>query len=214
MKLMKKWLVVVAAVMISLVPVAHNAMAHGGGGGFHGGGGGGGWSGGRGGDFGGGGHMPGYHGSGEYHGGDNGDHGNWRHDRNNNNNNDNGNTTNNYNGQVYGGGWVGGYGVADDALAGLAVGTALGAVAAANNSQPATVIVEQPPVIVQQQVAPATVPIGLQTPSLPVGCRGQNINGSLIYQCAEGWYKPYFGASGVYYQVVTPPLASGNVTVQ
>ncbi len=207
----------ISIVLMAIAPVAlfgvYDASARGG---FHGGGGGGfhggGYHGGgesRGGDF----HGGEFHGGGEHGGGgnrgDHGDHGD-HHGNNNNRNNNNGNTTNNVNVQGYGG-WGGGgwgYGAADGAIAGLAVGAALGAA-----SQPSTVIVEQPEASQPQQL-PAIPQIGAQVVMLPPGCQSRNINGALLYQSGTAWYRPLFGASGVYYQVVPPPDAGGNVNPQ
>ena len=166
-------------------------------GGFHGGGGfrGGGYHEG-GGEFHGGeergegrGDRPGEHGSGEYHGGDHdhGDHGG-DHGHNTNNTNSGNNVT------------VNGYGWGDNAVAGLVVGTALGAVAV-GAAQPDTVVVEQPVQTIVQQ-GPA---IGTQVATLPGGATATNVGGTLYYQSNNIWYRPYFGGSGVYYQVVQPP---------
>lgn len=209
-------IVITIAVTVMILPGFNSVCARGGGhmgGGAHEGG----WSGGRGGgDFGrgggdfdrggrggdwgergdgqwrqGGGDRPGPH--------DHGDHGDHtRHD----NNNNTYNKTNNVN--VYGGNpdWGWGWGAADDALAGMAVGAAIGAA-----SQPSTIIVEQPSTTVVQPSAPA---YGTQVTVLPAGCQSRNINGIMAYQCGSVWYRPYFGASGVYYEVVPPPPAQNN----
>jgi len=221
-----KMLIFTAIVATLVLWSIDDVFARGGGGHMGGGGGGhmggGGWSGGRGeagrggeerrgegrgGDRGdrGGGDRPGR--GGEYHGGDHGDHGD--HNRpNRNNNNNNNNTTNNVN--VTGGGWGGGWGwgAADDALAGMAVGAAIGAAA----SQPSTIIVEQPAATVVQQTAPAATAYGTQVTQLPGGCTSQNVHGIMAYQCGSTWYRPYFGANGVYYEVVSPPPAEGSVS--
>jgi hypothetical protein len=110
---------------------------------------------------------------------------------------------------VYGGGgWDGGWGwgAADDALAGMAVGAAIGAAA----SQPSTVIVEQPTTVIQQP-APASPAYGSVVTTLPSGCVSQNVKGIMAYQCGPTWYRPFFGSSGVYYEVVSPPPAEGTV---
>lgn len=190
MKILKITSILLVAVIMAFYG-AHDVMARGGGG--HAGGG----------------HMGGggWHGGGEHHGGDHGDrgdHGQHRHDNNNNSHN----TTNNVNVQGYGdGGWYG-YGAADGALAGLAVGTALGAVAASAN-EPSTIVVEQPSTTTIVQQAAPVFPVGTQVTALPGACQGQNVNGSLLYNCGGTWYKPYFGPSGVYYQVVPAPSQSG-----
>ena len=114
-------------------------------------------------------------------------------------------------GHMGGGGWSGGgwgWGAADDALAGMAVGAAIGAAA----SQPSTIVVEQPSTTVVQQSAPAAPAYGTQVTQLPGGCTSQNVHGVMAYQCGSTWYRPYFGANGVYYEVVSPPPAEGSVS--
>ena len=185
MKYIKLAAILMAAAMVML-PDPNCVYARGGG---HFGGGrmGGGWSGGRGGFE---------RGGGEGDHGQHGDHG--RHDNNNNNNNNSGNNVN-----VYGGGDYWGWGAADGALAGLAVGTAIGA-----SSQPSTVIIEQQAPIPQQTVTGAPA-YGTQVTILPAGAAARNTNGTMAYQCGSVWYRPFFGSSGVYYEVVPPPPA-GN----
>ena len=98
---------------------------------------------------------------------------------------------------------VGGYhpggcyncGAAAAAVGGLAVGAMAGA-AIADASQPATTVV------VNQG---STVPLGTHQSSLPGGCKKMKVNSTLYYQCGSTWYKPGFGDSGVYYQVVPVP---------
>lgn len=107
------------------------------------------------------------------------------------------------------GGWYG-YGAADDALAGMMMVTAMGAVAA-KSAEPDTVIIEQPapPAAQVRQAIPS---IGAQVPMLPQGCQARNIGGTLYYQSDSAWYRPYFGAGGVYYQVVEPPSSDNKGT--
>ena len=95
----------------------------------------------------------------------------------------------------YGGGW--GYGVDDDAIIGLDVDT--------TETQPSTVIVEQSPADTVQQSAPVAAPIGAQVTMLPPESQGRIVNGTQFYKSGDTWYKPYFGASDVYYEVVSPP---------
>lgn len=191
----------------------------GGGGGFRGAGGGGGI---RGGGWSGGGRnwggaVPGR--QGEFHGGDNirpdhlrpnpPDHRiiNRRHD----NTNDI-NTGNTYN-VTTDGDWDD-YGAADEALAGMMFATTLGMVARSASQQqqqqqssPSTVVVQPTPVVVvnNQQPGSAAPVIGSQTVTLPAGAQSQTVNGMLFYTCGSTWYKPYFGSSGVYYEVVQGP---------
>ena len=178
------------AAAVIMLPGFDNVYARGGG---HMGGGrmGGGWSGGR---MGGGGFERG--------GGERGRGGEGRHERHNNNNNNNNNSGNNVN--VYGnnGGWGWGWGAADGAIAGLAVGAAIG-----EADQPSTIIVEQPPATAVQQSAPGSTAYGTQVTVLPPGSVSRNVNGTMAYECGSVWYRPYFGSSGVYYEIVPPPPA-------
>ena len=215
MKYIKLMMIVIAAASLML-PGFNDAYARGGGGGGHMGGGGGhegGWSGGRGGgDFerGGGGRGGGEGRGGDWGDrGDHGDHGDHGDQNRRNNRNNNNNTTNNVN--VYGGGWGGddwGWGAADGALAGMAIGAAIGSAA-----QPSTVVVEAPSTTVIQQSYPAAPAYGTQVTTLPEGCTSQNVNGVMAYQHGSTWYRPYFGSNGVYYEVVAPPPAEGSVSV-
>jgi hypothetical protein len=40
---------------------------------------------------------------------------------------------------------------------------------------------------------------------LPPGAGSMVVNGVTYYQAGPTWYKPYFGSSGVYYEVVPAP---------
>lgn len=92
-----------------------------------------------------------------------------------------------------------GCGAAAGAVAGLAVGAAAGA-AIASSTQPTTVVVQQPTYVTQ-----GNVPLGTQVAALPPGARSMAVNGVTFYQSGPTWYKPYFGSSGVYYEVVPAP---------
>lgn len=96
-----------------------------------------------------------------------------------------------------------GCGAAAGAVAGMAVGAAI-----ATAARPATVVVQQPSTIVVQQpayVVPPSLPIGTQMANVPGGAKAMVVNGTHYYQAGPNWYKPYFGSSGVYYQVVPAP---------
>ena len=198
-----KMAIIVAAAAAALIG-AHDVMARGGGGGGRGGGG---WSGGgRGGGRG-----------GEWRGGGGGEHGRGDHGR---------GRWNGYNNNVYGAvgyddGW--GYGASDDAMGGLSSDTYID-----DSTESSTVVIQQPTasandamagldsgqaidnsakastVVIQQPAAPI-VPIGAQVTMLPPGSQGRSVSGAQLYQCGSVWYKPYFGASGVYYEVVPQP---------
>ncbi|MDM0071805.1 hypothetical protein [Variovorax sp. J31P207] len=94
-----------------------------------------------------------------------------------------------------------GCGAAAGAVAGLAVGAAIAdASRPAVVVQPAPVIVQPPAVVVQ-----SAMPLGTQIAALPGGARSMVVNGVTYYQSGPTWYKPYFGSSGVYYEVVPAP---------
>jgi hypothetical protein len=95
--------------------------------------------------------------------------------------------------------------VAPRVFGAAAVGVAAGAVAGAatasayhyNAPSTSTTIVQAPPAA---PPAPVSTSVGSVVTTLPSGCApsGQR------YQCGSVWYQPYFGANGVYYQVVAP----------
>jgi len=87
--------------------------------------------------------------------------------------------------------WRCGYAV--PAYGGFAAGALLGAEAEAAAQ----------PVVAQPVVAQPT--IGTAVAVLPPGCQQMNVNGKNYYQCGATWYHPYFGAGGVYYEVVPVP---------
>lgn len=96
-----------------------------------------------------------------------------------------------------------GCGAAVGAVAGMAVGAAI-----ADANRPATVVVQQPAVVVAPPpvyVPQASLPLGTQVAALPGGARSMVVNGVHLYQVGPTWYKPYFGSSGVYYEVVPAP---------
>jgi hypothetical protein len=110
-----------------------------------------------------------------------------------------------YHGAYYGGyhGGCYGCGAAAGAVAGMAVGAAI-----ASTAYPSTVVVQQPSTVVVQQptyVTQGNLPLGTQVATLPADSRSMVVNGTNYYQSGPTWYKPYFGSSGVYYDVVSAP---------
>ena len=96
-----------------------------------------------------------------------------------------------------------GCGAAAGAVAGMAVGAAI-----ATAARPATVVIQQPAAIVVPQpayVVHSNLPIGTQVAQVPGGAKDMVVNGTHYYQFGQTWYKPYFGSSGVYYEVVPAP---------
>jgi hypothetical protein len=109
-----------------------------------------------------------------------------------------------YHGGAY---YHGGGGCYGCGAAGLAVGMMAGA-AIASSAKPTTVVVQQPTTVVVQQpayVVQGNLPIGTQVAALPPGASSMVVNGTNYYQSGPTWYKPYFGSSGVYYEVVPTP---------
>jgi outer membrane usher protein FimD/PapC len=78
--------------------------------------------------------------------------------------------------------------------AGAAVGVATTAVvaSAAHSSSNTTVVVQAPG-------------IGSVVPALPGGCTTIASGGTMIYQCSNVYYRPYYQGTQLVYQVVTYP---------
>jgi hypothetical protein len=47
--------------------------------------------------------------------------------------------------------------------------------------------------------------VGQIVATLPVGCTGAQVQGGHYYVCGNTWFRPAFGANGVYYTVVPTP---------
>ena len=113
-----------------------------------------------------------------------------------------------YHGGYYHAGGCWGCGAAVGAVAGMAVGAAV-----ASAARPATVVVNQPayyPPAYYPPPPPTTyypqgMVIGTQVAYLPPGANSMVVNGVTYYQAGPTWYKPYYGSSGVYYEVVPAP---------
>jgi hypothetical protein len=95
----------------------------------------------------------------------------------------------------------------------MAIGAAI-----ASSSQPSTVIVEQQapqqapaqPAYMAQQQVPGAPAYGTRVTVLPAGAKACNVRGVVAYEFKGVWYRPYFGTSGVYYEVVSPPPQEGS----
>jgi hypothetical protein len=48
-------------------------------------------------------------------------------------------------------------------------------------------------------------PVGAIYATLPAGCMQPSGLGSTFYLCGNNWFKPSYGANGVYYRVVPAP---------
>jgi hypothetical protein len=51
----------------------------------------------------------------------------------------------------------------------------------------------------------ASYPMGAIYATLPAGCMQPSGLGSTYYLCGNNWFKPSYGANGVYYRVVSAP---------
>ena len=76
--------------------------------------------------------------------------------------------------------------------AGAAVGVATTAVVAAATRPSTTVVV-------------ATPAIGTVVPTLPTGCAAVNTGTTVVYNCSNVYYRPYYQGTSLVYQVVTYP---------
>ena len=103
-----------------------------------------------------------------------------------------------YHGGYYHAGGCYGCGAAAGAVAGLAVGAAI-----ASSARPTTVVVNQPAYYpaVSPYYPQGNLVIGTQVAYLPPGSNSMVVNGVNYYQSGPTWYKPYYGSSGVYYEV-------------
>jgi hypothetical protein len=107
-----------------------------------------------------------------------------------------------YHGGYYHGGGCWGCGAAVGAVAGMAVGAAI-----ATAARPAPVVVAPPPYYPPPTpyYPQGNLELGTQVAALPPGSNNMVVNGQQYYQSGATWYKPYYGSSGVYYQVVPAP---------
>ncbi len=79
--------------------------------------------------------------------------------------------------------------------------------AVASAARPATVVVQQPAYYppVSPYYPQGNLALGTQVAYLPPGANSMVVNGVHYYQSGPTWYKPYYGSSGVYYEVVPAP---------
>ena len=62
-----------------------------------------------------------------------------------------------------------------------------------------------PTAIAAANAADAPYSIGGIYPTLPPGCVTPNVGGTTYDLCGNNWYKPSYGANGVYYRAVPAP---------
>ena len=118
----------------------------------------------------------------------------------------------------------GGWSTAGAAAAGAAVGMVAGAAIASSNTAAATSSAYSAGVAagsastaaatssaysagVATGVASAsgTYVMGALYPTLPAGCATPTVQGTTYYLCGNTWFKPSYGANGVFYKVVPTP---------
>lgn len=93
--------------------------------------------------------------------------------------------------------------VAAAGMAGMAVGAMAGS-AAAKQQQSATATqtaAAPPPTSIN-----SPLPMGTRLSNLPAGCTNAVVKSVEYYVCGPNWFKPVFGGSGVFYQVVPAPF--------
>jgi hypothetical protein len=98
----------------------------------------------------------------------------------------------------------GGWSTAGAAAAGAAVGLAAGAAIGSANTAAATSSAYSAGYAAGSAANPTYV-MGAIYATLPAGCAAPTISGTTYYLCGNTWFKPYYGANGVYYRVVPTP---------
>lgn len=94
----------------------------------------------------------------------------------------------------------GGWSTAGAAAAGAVVGLAAGAAVASANTDNA-----YSAGYAAGSASSPTYAINAIYPTLPSGCGSAQVRGTTYYVCGSAWFKPSFGANGVYYRVVPAP---------
>jgi hypothetical protein len=91
------------------------------------------------------------------------------------------------------------------AAAGAVVGMAAGAAVASANTAAATSNAYAAGVAAGAASVPAAYAMGVSYAVIPAGCATPSVGGSTYYLCGNTWFKPMYGANGVYYRVVPTP---------
>lgn len=94
--------------------------------------------------------------------------------------------------------------VAAAGMAGLAVGAMAGSAAAKKQQSSSTS--QSSSAASQPATINSPLPIGSQLSALPSGCTNAVVKSVEYYGCGPNWFKPVFGSSGVFYQVVPQPF--------
>ncbi|MBK7675478.1 hypothetical protein [Accumulibacter sp.] len=91
------------------------------------------------------------------------------------------------------------------AAAGAVVGVAAGAAVASANTAAATSNAYAAGVAAGAASAPVAYAMGVNYAALPSGASPANVGGATYYIVGNTWFKPMYGANGVYYRVVPTP---------
>ena len=91
------------------------------------------------------------------------------------------------------------------AAAGAVVGVAAGAAVASANTAAATSNAYAAGVAAGAASAPVAYAMGVNYAALPPGASPANVGGATYYIVGNTWFKPMYGANGVYYSVVPTP---------
>lgn len=91
------------------------------------------------------------------------------------------------------------------AAAGAVVGVAAGAAVASANTAAATSNAYAAGVAAGAASAPVAYAMGVNYAALPPGASPANVGGATYYIVGNTWFKPMYGANGVYYRVVPTP---------
>ncbi len=94
----------------------------------------------------------------------------------------------------------GGWSTAGAAVAGAAVGVAAGEAVASSSSSNAYAAG-----YAAGSAGPPSYPMGAIVTTLPPGCSVTTVGGTTYYLSGSTWFKPSYGANGVYYRVVPTP---------
>jgi len=91
------------------------------------------------------------------------------------------------------------------AAAGAVVGMAAGAAVASANTAAATSNAYAAGVAAGAASAAPVYAMGVNYAVIPAGCTEPIVRGTSYYLCGNTWFKPMYGANGVYYRVVPTP---------
>ncbi|MBK6558463.1 MAG: hypothetical protein IPG16_15165 [Comamonadaceae bacterium] len=89
--------------------------------------------------------------------------------------------------------------------AGVAAGSASTSAAYSTGYAAGTVAASAPPPVAGAVVVPASYVVGVNYAALPAGAMAVAKNGVNYYLSGNTWFKPAYGANGVYYTVVPTP---------